>query len=508
MKKNRDDFSEATKKLLRERVGNCCSNPDCKVITNGAHSVSSKLINIGVAAHITAAAPGKGAARYNPKLTPDQRSNYDNGIWLCQTCSKLIDSDENQYTVPILQQWKNSAESRSEQLIGKKLFSESETKKLLVKEISEFIKSEVIHPEKTINNVVSALAGIDERLKITTTSDGEKIVHSISAKSQNVPLGMKFENLTLEQYQAITDVIEKGNEITINSENMKVTGSPFFSMFDNLSDSQLTITPNKTPVEFDLYFYNENKEYFISKLKCQLQSGSKYYSVNPVNENDLFKIKLDNHSGTDKANFTINFSCWKNKDVREIFILDKLYRIISNLNFNFDIKIEISNNEDPEIVVINSSENKELQGLIYSKFIPIIKYISSSKTISEKLSIAIFYDPYNFSSEEFKNVVQIAELLSKEVIVTHHAHRKIRMELTTEDRTIENTIETSHDKLFRFEHPSVENIFNTSVTLPKINNYFFGSDCHVLSCREGDGHYIYDIEFSFNEAGTIETKLS
>ena len=37
----------------------------------------------------------------------------ERGIWLCQSCSKLIDSDENRYTVALLHHWKSAAVQRA-----------------------------------------------------------------------------------------------------------------------------------------------------------------------------------------------------------------------------------------------------------------------------------------------------------------------------------------------------------------------------------------------------------
>ena len=68
-------------------------------------------INVGFAAHITAAAPG--GPRYDPSLTKDQRMHHRNGILLCGTHAKLVDSDESYYTVKKLQEWKRLAELRS-----------------------------------------------------------------------------------------------------------------------------------------------------------------------------------------------------------------------------------------------------------------------------------------------------------------------------------------------------------------------------------------------------------
>ena len=104
----RDDFSSATKELLANRVGRKCSNPACRKLTCGANTNPDKVTNIGVAAHICAAA--KGGPRYDASMTPEERKAFDNGIWLCQSCAKLIDTDTSRYTKELLQGWKQLAE--------------------------------------------------------------------------------------------------------------------------------------------------------------------------------------------------------------------------------------------------------------------------------------------------------------------------------------------------------------------------------------------------------------
>lgn len=66
-------------------------------------------VSLGVAAHITAAA--KGGPRFNEHLTSDGRRAPENGIWLCQQCSRLIDADDSAYDVTDLIEWKTFAEA-------------------------------------------------------------------------------------------------------------------------------------------------------------------------------------------------------------------------------------------------------------------------------------------------------------------------------------------------------------------------------------------------------------
>jgi len=107
----RDNFNKPTKETLAKRVCYHCSNPSCDKITVGPHSDSTKSTLLGVAAHITAAAP-KGP-RYDLKLNIEERIHADNGIWLCVNCSTIIDKDPDSYPVQLLNNWKAQAEKRA-----------------------------------------------------------------------------------------------------------------------------------------------------------------------------------------------------------------------------------------------------------------------------------------------------------------------------------------------------------------------------------------------------------
>jgi len=113
----RDDFPEDVKRILAFRVSTTCSNPTCCADTSGPQEDPTRAVNVGVAAHITSAAPG--GPRYNPNLTPGQRCGIENGIWLCQNCAKLIDNDVVRFPENVLRAWKTLAEHDAALNVGK-----------------------------------------------------------------------------------------------------------------------------------------------------------------------------------------------------------------------------------------------------------------------------------------------------------------------------------------------------------------------------------------------------
>jgi len=105
----RDDFSKPTKRRLAEDAGYRCSHPECRRPTIGPAASGSEPTNLGEAAHITAAAPG--GARYDSSLSSEERRAEANGIWMCAVHAKQVDSDEKEYTVGKLREWKAKAKA-------------------------------------------------------------------------------------------------------------------------------------------------------------------------------------------------------------------------------------------------------------------------------------------------------------------------------------------------------------------------------------------------------------
>ena len=115
--RQRDDFSASVKRMIAMRVNSRCSNPICSATTSGPAADADKAVNIGVAAHITAASTG--GPRYNTNISHEERKGAVNAIWLCQNCAKLVDNDPLRFTENLLRNWKECAELYAQAILGK-----------------------------------------------------------------------------------------------------------------------------------------------------------------------------------------------------------------------------------------------------------------------------------------------------------------------------------------------------------------------------------------------------
>ena len=151
----RDEFSKSTIDVMAKRVAYRCSNPSCRKVTSGPNANKHKYTNIGVAAHIKAAAPG--GKRYDPFMTSEERCDIDNGIWLCQSCSKLIDSDETTYTVELLHRWKDRAEEEIGKLIATNSKERMHTDLLNRDDGSLWTADDTAHIEEILNDLMDKI---------------------------------------------------------------------------------------------------------------------------------------------------------------------------------------------------------------------------------------------------------------------------------------------------------------------------------------------------------------
>lgn len=104
MARDRDEFPKSVVVTVAQRSGYLCSNPDCRRPTAGPHSDPDKALITGEACHIYAAASG--GPRFLETQTPEERRGNQNAIWLCASCSHMIDVDVASHPADLLLRWR------------------------------------------------------------------------------------------------------------------------------------------------------------------------------------------------------------------------------------------------------------------------------------------------------------------------------------------------------------------------------------------------------------------
>ena len=177
----RPDFSQKTKEVLTKRAGQKCSNPDCRRPTSGPHTDDAKAVNIGEAAHISGARSG--AARYDADMTDEQRGDPSNGIWLCRTCAKLIDSDEEKYAAELLRRWKEDHESavmdqeRERAAPAKEVHVKGGGTGSIIQNTGDGVAEEIIHEGKgSAEKVTVDGQGVRQMLASTGTGTAKRLI--------------------------------------------------------------------------------------------------------------------------------------------------------------------------------------------------------------------------------------------------------------------------------------------------------------------------------------------
>ncbi|MFI3137751.1 MAG: hypothetical protein QX197_13330 [Methylococcaceae bacterium] len=100
-------ISSKQTKLLSQRSGDRCAFFDCRRLLSADSSGFDDAAILGEMAHIAGEKSGvKGknntSARYDETMTDEQRNNYENLIYLCREHHRLIDEQENTYSVTLL----------------------------------------------------------------------------------------------------------------------------------------------------------------------------------------------------------------------------------------------------------------------------------------------------------------------------------------------------------------------------------------------------------------------
>ena len=207
----RDEFSLKTKRRLAERAGYVCSNPDCRRPTIGAAlGDDADVVNVGIAAHIKAAAPG--GPRYDQMQSAEERQHVSNGIWLCSAHAKQIDDDPVHFTVDKLKAWKKQADERSAlAILTLQACDPSAARPEAGASVLELARRLGLAPQDNVESVTA-------RLRVAAARDLDAFVAALKSPFDAIALGLRLiesERVTSFEAGGLAAAIGTFNEIVL-----------------------------------------------------------------------------------------------------------------------------------------------------------------------------------------------------------------------------------------------------------------------------------------------------
>uniref|UniRef100_UPI00405730F0 hypothetical protein n=1 Tax=Candidatus Electronema sp. TaxID=2698783 RepID=UPI00405730F0 len=398
-KNNRDDFSEKTKRNLKLRVGGRCSNPGCRVPTDAPSDEGPEKVNsIGEAAHITAAAPGPGARRYNKALKPEERRSITNGIWLCANCADKIDKDEETYTVALLHEWKRKAEESAKREQGrKKLPAEQDAVNILVTaatgQTSGFLPNLV---QNAIKAESSYWKKIDPRCDLEINYyKGRK--HYVIHANEIIIFRLLADRLhTKEMNKKIKESIKDGSDVVLDFDSLKFDGLPIIEKLQENSKVSLTLErldKKAVMVRLKTVSPDSKNESLFYDLHGYAVLGTEATKIEAGGLGGLIltKIKIPLKGGDSDftvGNFTfnVNFEAWENLELSKLQYFHRIYEFIYYINNDWKLNISIEI-DGRTLIVSDCNENVKFSDLfIY------LDFIKMAREISKKISCPLYYN--------------------------------------------------------------------------------------------------------------------
>lgn len=279
----RHDFSKPTRLLLMQMAGGMCSKPGCGIHTGGSNAEQTSHAWVHNVAHICSAAPGVGAARYDPDQTEAERKSHENGIWLCANHATIIDSDEKNYSVELLKSWKRQAQRRSNEMLGQPSFSLNELNRAIHAAVGHHKSYEITHESgplviESLNAYQARLSELDDRFHVKVTASSESMVSEISAREGHAPIiTMVFNDDAAESaHTAWQTMLENGKSFSIPTSDFEFKGSKLFeSLNGEREGGVMTISPQPKIHQATIYFISDDFEFELETVDAHMYRGAK-----------------------------------------------------------------------------------------------------------------------------------------------------------------------------------------------------------------------------------------
>ncbi|MEE5068765.1 hypothetical protein V2J79_05975 [Pseudomonas alliivorans] len=422
----RDDFSDMTKIELLVRAANLCSR--CHVFTVGSTDAGDRKNSIGVAAHICAAASGPGAKRYDASQTKAQRRHFDNGIWLCYSCSKLIDNEETFHTAAHLKEMKARHQVYVSGWVGVVPMAPFEAKSEIragILEATIFLITKAGSPANfdvsaVVEGYEQTINSIDPNFKVVVTATSGSVVHElVPVTSPAPPIQIVFndDEANISADLAWQKMIEVGESIHIPTNDFKFVGSKLFEYLnDVIVGGTLTLTPGKRRLETCIYFVSDEAEFELAATESFMGRGSKQFDIEGSALSGFFTFRYFIHDRYKvDATYTFDVAGWVGQPINNLRHYHRIKRAYDFVIKNPKSRISIE-------IVLNGEPMRLWEGTygdyteLFNRLKKIVEVAECSKIIASKIPEQLRLKTLDLTLPDERYIELYAQLFKGDVI--------------------------------------------------------------------------------------------
>lgn len=390
----RDNFTKPVIAQLAARADNTCSI--CGAVTQFPSSTAQNTSKVGIAAHICAASLG--GPRYSLEMSTQQRTAYDNGIWLCAVCATLIDREPDQYPPDLLKKYKNATEAKARKLIGKR--------RLDNEDVTNQIKSLIfgVPVSKSLATIANAHAAVaqsledlDPRFSVFTSHSKNGVSVQLMAR-ENIPFTLRIDREALpnwrSQYQAL---IEHGEGFKAPTRHLELKGSLLLDQIQKDiagNNGQLIFEPLGDEIRLQWFLIDPQQEIKIDlmDLTGSVIRGTKSGTMKLAGYDGLlkvtFRVSLENGQLIPKFNITLDTGSWEGCDIRALPHLQPLKQFFEKIQKGWSIATSIIQNYQ-YFEIGKLTLGKQNQGI--AEIAQFLEYTVAAKHLAQKLNKSIRY---------------------------------------------------------------------------------------------------------------------
>lgn len=497
----RDDFSDKTKVELLVRAGNMCSR--CKVITVASTYSGNRKNSIGVAAHICAAAKGPGAKRYDPDQSKAERKHYDNGIWMCYSCSKLIDNEEILHTVAFLKEMKARHEVYASTWVGVVPIAPYEADNRIragILEATVYLATRQGIPKDfdvsaVVEGYEQSINSLDPNFKVVVTSTSNHVQHDILPIGKAIPdLKMIFPRANYHDVaNAWKSMVENGDDIILTTEQFQFRGSPLFESLNKPSPkTKLVISKSKKKYDTTVYFVSDSERFELGAGDAYLADGIKKIDIEGSLLDGFFTYKYSGFTETGlETSFCYHQSAWLGQPFNNIKNYHKIKKAYDFLMVHPNAAIEVEVHAFGSTLSMGISKTTDYS-VFHKQFKFIIELTEILITVSRKLGKNLIFKTVDISVQEMDLLLSYALVLDGPVQFRLSAGSSIiNVPVNDDDKAKLDTLQADEsDDPFQMTIKPTLNLYGNLISFPELIRAYSACDMSYITFQDDDGEDI------------------